>query len=242
MRNGLLYEALPAGKRAKDPTLMSAPLGMTETNGPYTVMPRDLPEEQRGSVGPLMRGVEARLLDPDTGAVFATWSDGDLAADSEGLAGVMQLRSDVMMLGMVKRENSDIFTADGWYHTGDLCSFRRGHLHYHGRADDLIKASGANVSPREVENALLQIPGVASANVSGVPDRTRGNVVGAVVVPEPGISLEADAVRRAAAKSLSSYKVPRVVVVLEAGRVPMLSSSKVDRRAIARILQEAHEG
>jgi acyl-CoA synthetase (AMP-forming)/AMP-acid ligase II len=241
MRNGLLYEALPADKRAKDPTLMSTPLGMTETNGPYTVMQRDLAEEQRGSVGPLMRGLEAQLLDPDTGEVLATWPDGDTEADSRGLAGVMQIRSDVMMLGMVKRENSDIFTADGWYDTGDLCSFRRGHLHYHGRADDLIKASGANVSPREVENALLQIPGVASANVSGVPDRTRGNIVGAVVVPEPGITLDPDAVRRAAAKSLSSYKVPRVVVVLDVAEVPMLSSSKVDRRAIARILLEAHE-
>jgi len=242
MRNGLLYEALPAGKRPKDPTLMSAPLGMTETCGPYAVMQRHLPEDQRGSVGPLMRGVEARLLDPDTGHVLAVWPDGDTAADSGGQIGVMHLRNDTMMLGIVKLERADVFTADGWYDTGDLCSFRHGHLHYHGRADDLIKASGANVSPREVETALMQIAGVASANVAAVPDRARGNIVGAVIVPDPGTTLEPDVLRREAAKSLSSYKVPRVIVVMEAARVPMLSSSKVDRRAIAQILREAHEG
>ncbi|TAL03657.1 MAG: long-chain fatty acid--CoA ligase, partial [Rhodospirillaceae bacterium] len=203
MRGGLLYEALPADKRSKDPTLMSNPIGMTETNGPYTIMQRDMPEEQRGSVGPLMRGVEGRLVDTESGRVLALWADGDVEADSGGQAGELQIRSDVMMLGMVKRERDDIFTPDGWYSTRDLCSFRRGYLHYHGRADDLIKASGANVSPPEVESVLLKIPGVAAANVAGVPDRTRGNVVGAMIVPKPGATLDAEVIRREAAKSLS---------------------------------------
>lgn len=151
MRNGFLYEALPADKRPADPTLMSIPLGMTETTGPYTVQQRFLTEDQRGSVGPLMRGIEGRLVDPETGKVIATWLDGDTSADSDGQIGVMHLRGDTLMLGMVKRERADVFTPDSWYVTGDLCSFRRGHLHFHGRADDLIKTAGANVSPREVE-------------------------------------------------------------------------------------------
>jgi acyl-CoA synthetase (AMP-forming)/AMP-acid ligase II len=241
MRDGLLYEALPPEKRPADPTLMTVPLGMTETNGPYTITQRNLPEDQRGSVGPLMRGIEARLVDPESGAVLARWADGDDEADSGGQIGVMQVRGDVLMLGMVKREHADVFTTDGWYHTGDLCSYRRGHLHFHGRADDLIKASGANVSPREVEAVLLEIPGVASANVSGVPDPTRGNVVGALIVAQPGATLDAGVIRREAAKSLSSYKVPRVIVILEASQVPVMSSSKVDRRALVKLLHEAHD-
>jgi len=242
MRDGVFYEALPPDKRPKDPTLMTTPLGMTETNGPYTIQQRYLPEDQRGSVGPLMCGVEGRLADPDTGEILATWIEGAANADSGGRIGVMQLRSDVMMLGMVKRERTEIFTPDGWYNSGDLCSFRNGFVHYHGRADDLIKASGANVSPREVEAVLLRIEGVASANVTGVPDRGRGNVVGAVLVAQPGAMLDGDAIRREAAKSLSSYKVPRVILVLDASEVPTLASSKVDRRALARMLREAHEG
>jgi acyl-CoA synthetase (AMP-forming)/AMP-acid ligase II len=241
MRNGLFYEALPPEKRPTDPSRMSPPLGMTETNGPYTVAPRDLAEEQRGSVGPLMRGVEARLADSDSGRIIAVWADGDDAADSGGEMGVMQVRSDVMMLGMVKRERAEVFTPDGWYVTGDLCSFRRGHVHYHGRADDLIKAAGANISPREVEAVLAKIPGVASVNVVGVPDAKRGAVVGALLVPEPGAELDPDAIRREALKSLSSYKAPRVIVIRQASEVPMLASSKVDRRALARLLQEANE-
>jgi acyl-CoA synthetase (AMP-forming)/AMP-acid ligase II len=242
MRGGLLYEALPPDKRLKDPTLLAMALGMTETNASYTIQQRQLPEDQRGSMGPLMPGVEGRLADPDSGAILATWIGGDDKADSGGQIGVMQVRTDVMMLGMVKRERADVFTPDGWYSTGDLCSFRRGHLVFHGRADDLIKASGANVSPREVESVLLKIPGIASANVSGVPDKARGTVVGAVLAPKPGTTLDPDAIRKEAAKSLASYKVPRVIVVIEAAKMPMMSSTKVDRLALIKLLREAHDG
>ena len=241
MRGGLLYEALPSDRRPRDPTLMSAPIGMTETAGPYTIMQRNLPEEQHGSLGPLMQGLEARLVDASSSRVLGAWEGGDANADSDGQVGELQLRSDVMMLGMVKRELADVFTSDGWYSTRDLCSFRRGHLHYHGRVDDLIKASGANVSPSEVEAALLKIAGVASAHVAGVPDRVRGSVVGALIVPDPGATLDARIVRTEAARSLSSFKVPRVILILEASRVPTLPSSKIDRRALAKLLQEAHE-
>jgi acyl-CoA synthetase (AMP-forming)/AMP-acid ligase II len=240
MRSGLFYEAVPADQRPEDPTLLSPPLGMTETCAIYTVLQRFLPEDQRGSVGPLMPGVQAQLVDPESGRIIASWSDGDVEADSGGQVGIMHVRSDVMMLGMVKREHADVFTPDGWYVTGDLCSFRRGHVHFHGRADDLIKAAGANVSPGEVEAVLTRIPGVASANVSAVPDRKRGTVVGAAIVPEPGAVLGAEMIRKEAAKSLAAYKVPRVIVIVEAADLPKLPSSKVDRRALARMLREAH--
>jgi acyl-CoA synthetase (AMP-forming)/AMP-acid ligase II len=241
VRNGVLFEALPPEIRPKDAGLIATPFGMTETSAIYTIMEPNLPEDQRGSVGPLQRGVESRLVDLDTGNVLAHWAEGDWTADSDGKIGLQQVRSDVMMLGMVKRENSDVFTADGWYSTGDLCAYRRGHLHYHGRTDDLIKAAGANVSPREVEAVLLQYPGVAAAHATAVPDRERGSLVGAVVVPQDGVELDADTIRREAAKSLASYKTPRVLIVLERAKVPTLPSSKVDRRGIARLLQEAHE-
>jgi acyl-CoA synthetase (AMP-forming)/AMP-acid ligase II len=238
MRNGLFYEALPAGRRPEDPTLMTGPLGMTEVCAVYTVVQRNLSEKQRGSVGPIMRGLEAQLVDPDNGRVIASWPEGSIDADSAGQAGIMYLRSDVMMLGMVKKEQADIFTRDGWYVTGDLCSFRHGHVHYHGRADDMIKAAGANVSPSEVEIALLQIPGVASANVIGVPDNKRGTIIGAAVVLEPDSHLDTDTIRRQASISLASYKVPRVIAILKASELPKLPSSKVDRRSLVQLLQQ----
>jgi acyl-CoA synthetase (AMP-forming)/AMP-acid ligase II len=241
MRNGLFYEALPAERRPADLALLATPIGMTETNGPYTVVDRFLTEDQRGSLGKLMPGVQARLMDPDDGTVLAEWAEGDREADSSGAVGVLQLRSDVMMLGMVKRERGEVFTPDGWYHTYDMVEFRAGHLHYHGRADDLIKAHGANVSPREVETVIAKLAGVAAVHAVGVSDMARGTVVGAVVVPEPGAVLDVAAIRQAATAALASYKVPRVIAVRSAAELPMLASSKVDRRALAAMLQQVKD-
>lgn len=241
MRNGLFYEALPPDRRPADPTLLATPIGMTETNGPYTIVDRFLPEERRGSLGRLMPGVEARLADPDTGSVLAQWPEGERRADSAGVVGVLHLRSDVMMLGMVRRERPNVFTPDGWYVTGDLASFKDGHLHFHGRADDLIKAHGANVSPREVEGVIAKMEGVAAVHAVGVPDAKRGTVVGAVVVPEPGHDLSADAIRQEAARELASYKVPRIVLIRAAAELPVLPSSKVDRRGLVSLLQAEGE-
>lgn len=239
MRNGLFYEALPADRKPSDPTLMATPIGMTETNGPYTIIDRFAGEDQRGSLGRLMPGIDARLVDPGSNDIFAQCSGGELEADSAGRAGVLQLRSDVMMIGMVRREHSDTFTSDGWYDTRDLISFKAGHLHYHGRADDLIKAHGANVSPREVEAVIGLLDGVAAAHVVGVPDVQRGTVVGAVVIPEPGHVLDPESIRAAAATSLASYKVPRIILIRTASELPVLPSSKVDRRALVKILEIA---
>lgn len=238
MRNGLFYEVLPEHRRPATKALMSTPIGMTETNGPYAIIDRALPPEQAGSVGRLMPGVTARLIDPDTDEVIGTFEGGDLAADSGGRAGVMHLRSDVMMLGMVRREHDDVFR-DGWYPAGDLCSFSEGHLHYHGRADDLIKAHGANVSPAEVENVLTSLEGVASAVAVGIPDKERGTIVAAAVVPEPGADLDTEALRASAAQALASYKAPRFIAKFAASQLPMLASSKVDRRTLANLLSEA---
>jgi acyl-CoA synthetase (AMP-forming)/AMP-acid ligase II len=237
MRNGLFYETLPAGRKPSDPTLLATPIGMTETNGPYTIVDRHLTEDQRGSLGRLMPGVAARLLDPDSGELIGHWAGGDLLADSAGRVGVLHLRSDTMMLGMVKREHADVFTADGWYDSCDLVAFRRGHVHYHGRADGLIKAHGANVSPREVEQVIAQFPGVSAVHAVGVPDAVRGAVVGAVVVAEPGRSLDPAEIRNAAALVLASYKVPRIIKVCSLGDLPVLPSSKVDRRGLVTMLQ-----
>ena len=116
-------------------------------------------------------------------------------------------------------------------------SFRDGHLHYHGRADDLIKAHGANVSPREVEGVIAQMAGVAAVHAVGVPDAERGTVVGAVVVPEPDCALDADEIRKLAASQLASYKVPRIIRICQAAELPVLPSSKVDRRGLVAFLQ-----
>jgi acyl-CoA synthetase (AMP-forming)/AMP-acid ligase II len=105
----------------------------------------------------------------------------------------------------------------------------------------LIKAHGANVSPREVEGVIAKLPGVAAVHAVGVPDLVRGTVVGVVVVPEPGHELDPQAIRAEAAKSLASYKVPRMMSVCTAADLPVLPSSKVDRRGLIKLLEETGE-
>jgi acyl-CoA synthetase (AMP-forming)/AMP-acid ligase II len=229
VRGGTMVEATPPHLRARNQIFQNC-LGMTETCGPHHVSHVDLADAYIGSMGTPMPGMEGRIVDVDTGAVLG-----------ENQPGELQIRGDALMIGMVKRERGEIFDADGWYGTKDLCSYRDGHVFFHGRVDDMIKTSGANVSPREVEAALMLLPGVYQAMVSGVPDEQRGTVVGAIVVPKPGAVIDTAELRKEVAKKLSPYKVPRVFVVIEPSKLPTMSSSKLDRRALIRLLTEAKQ-
>lgn len=228
MRAGSLYEALPEDQRPVGDGLVGTALGMTETAGPHCIEQRRLPEHLRGSFGTPMPGMQHRIVDVDTGQPVP-----------DGGRGHLHVRGDTLMHGLVKRERADVFDPDGWYRTGDLVSLRDGHFFFHGRMDDMIKTAGANVSPQEVETALLGQSGVAQAFVFGVQDARRGAVVGAVVVPRAGARLDEDALLLGAASELSSYKVPRRLVVVSAVDLPMASSGKTDRRALRRLLEEA---
>src|SRR5262249_53234932 len=121
----------------------------------------------------------------------------------------------------------------GWYHTGDRGYFRDGYLFFTGRATEMIKTAGNNVSPREVEVALEAFPEIRLALVFGVPDDERGQVVVAGVAPTLGATIDVDDVRERVRKELSSYKVPRAIVVLADDEIPWLGSGKAGRRPIA---------
>jgi acyl-CoA synthetase (AMP-forming)/AMP-acid ligase II len=227
LRGGSLDDALPPEKRVRHGNWFGNSLGMTETCGPHTIYRFEHPPGHELSNGTFMPGMQHRIIDADSGA-----------EQPEGGMGELQVRGDALTVGMVKRERADVFTPDGWYRTGDLCSIRGGYLYFHGRVDDMIKSAGANVSPREVEAVLATLPGVAQAMVTGVADPKRGTVVGALLVPKAGAVIDREAVRSAAATQLSAYKVPRVMLVMEASRLPLLSSTKVDRRKLIAMLAE----
>jgi acyl-CoA synthetase (AMP-forming)/AMP-acid ligase II len=139
---------------------------------------------------------------------------------------------------MYKRERHEVFDRDGWYHTGDRGFMRDGYLFFTGRATEMIKTHGANVSPREVELALEGLPAVAQAYVFGLADPERGERVVAVVVPADPARFELEAVLEELRESVAAYKVPRQCVVLRDDEVPWLASGKPDRVAIHRLLAE----
>jgi long-chain acyl-CoA synthetase len=106
---------------------------------------------------------------------------------------------------------------DGWFPTGDIGLWDEdGDLLLVGRTTELVIVNGFNVYPAEVEAVLGGQPGVAEAAVIGVDDDTSGEAVLAYVVPAPGVHLDPDALRAAAATSLARFKLPRRIEVVDA--------------------------
>ncbi len=118
-------------------------------------------------------------------------------------------------------------------YTGDLCRLdQEGYLYFVGRMDDIIKSRGEKVAPKEVEAALVDIPGVREAAVIGVPDDLLGQAVKAFVVVDPAYasSLDAKAIQRECQARLESFMVPRhVEVVAELARG---ATGKIDKKGL----------
>ena len=129
------------------------------------------------------------------------------------------------------------FPGEKVLHTGDL--FRRdaeGWLYFVSRTDDIIKTRGEKVSPREVENVLYALPGVAEAVVYGVNDPVLGQAVKAVVALKPGAELGERTIRRHCADHLEDFMVPKHVGFV--AEIPKTANGKLDKQA----LQAATEG
>jgi long-chain acyl-CoA synthetase len=122
-------------------------------------------------------------------------------------------------------------TDDGWYRTGDLVDVDdEGYVHVRGRLSDVIIRAGANVSPAEVEAALIQHPQVGEAGVVGLPDPVNGEEVVAAVVARQGIdTIDVGELDAHCAAALAGYKRPRIVVVDE---LPRNATGKLDRREL----------
>ncbi|WP_448334222.1 AMP-binding enzyme, partial [Streptomyces sp. DSM 41534] len=130
--------------------------------------------------------------------------------------GELCLRGPHLMQGYYGRSREDCFDPDGWFHTGDLVRVDPdGYFYFLGRAGSMIKTSGANVTPAEVEKALAASG--FTAHVLGLPDVTRGQIVAAVIVSDAAVDF--DAIRKELRSSLSAYKVPRTFVVCPPARL-----------------------
>jgi acyl-CoA synthetase (AMP-forming)/AMP-acid ligase II len=161
----------------------------------------------------------------------------DGAEVPDGTVGELLIRGVGVMAGYNKRERSETFDADGWYHTGDRVYRKDGdpRLFYVGRTTDMIKAAGANVSPLEVEAVIAEFPDVTQCLVLGIDNAARGEEVCAVVVPAADdVDVESLAARTRAA--LSAYKVPTRWVVAGSDRLPTLPSGKFDRKTLRRMI------
>jgi crotonobetaine/carnitine-CoA ligase len=107
-------------------------------------------------------------------------------------------------------ETAEAITSDGWLHTGDLVTLNDdGTYTFVARKKEVLRRRGENLSPAEVEEALVSHPSVLECAVVGVPSELSEEEVKAFVVPAPGAQLDFAALRSHAAALLASYKVPR---------------------------------
>ncbi|MGW3092082.1 acyl-CoA synthetase [Streptomyces sp. NPDC001102] len=200
--------------------------GMTETLMNTSV--RADGEPRAGTVGVPLPGVELRLVEED-GTPVASY-DGETV-------GEIQVRGPNLFTGYLNRPDATeaAFTADGFFRTGDMAVRESdGYVRIVGRkATDLIKSGGYKIGAGEIENALLEHPGVREAAVTGEPDADLGERIVAWVVPEdaeapPGAAELADHV----AARLAPHKRPRVVRYLDT--LPRNDMGKIMKRALNR--------
>ena len=229
LRPGSLEALLPAEQRAQ-PGARATLFGMTETFGPYCGYraDTDMPRSAWGSCGTPFPGIEIRIVDPESGQSVAA-----------GTVGMIEIRGPHTLRGICRRSREDLFTADGFYATGDLGRIDgEGFLFYHGRSDDMFKVSGATVYPTEVEQALRDIDGVDNAVVTNLAGG-QGDRVGAAVVCDTAVTT-AEKLRASARTVLSSFKVPTVWLLVDSDdTIPRGPTGKVDVRRLRELLADA---
>lgn len=212
-----------------------ASYGSSETFTSATALPFDAPEDELNTFGRLVPGMQMRIIDPVSGVPLGVGQEGEII-----------IKGSAMMCGYVKLPPEAAFDEDGFLHSGDSGWFdENGLLHYTGRLSHVIKTSGANVSPLEVEERLMSHPEVEEAAVIGLPDAVQGEIVVACVVKTEDSSATEQSVQQFLRGSLASYKIPRRVLFFAEGELPHTASEKhnvAEVRALALEMISAEHG
>jgi long-chain acyl-CoA synthetase len=117
---------------------------------------------------------------------------------------------------------------DGWLRTGDMAAMdAEGFLFISGRRGDMIKTGAHRVAPMEIEEVIGELRGVAEVAVVGVEDAILGEVIKAVIRPEPDAELDEMRVKAHCRDRLATYKIPKFVAFVQ--EIPKTASGKVQR-------------
>jgi acyl-CoA synthetase (AMP-forming)/AMP-acid ligase II len=206
--------------------------GMTETTGGATYLPpadHDIQGNERmKSAGKAFPGVSIKIVDI-AGREVAPRTMGEIC-----------IKSPANMLGYW---NLPVETAEalkeGYVHSGDIGFLDEdGYVYVLDRAKDMIVSGAENISPVEVENALLAHPAVSEAAVIGVPDDLWGEAVKAIVVAKPNQSVAADELIAFARQRIAGYKLPKSVDFVSS--LPRNPTGKVLKRELRKPYWAGH--
>jgi acetyl-CoA synthetase len=213
------------GEQTLDVTIHDT-YGQTET-GNMIINNYPTMELRPGSMGKPLPGIEAAVVDPETGDMLGPGETGEIAQRGE---------YPCFFAGYWKQpeKTADCFVdgPDGrWYRSGDLARIDEdGYIWFEGRTDDVIISAGYRIGPFEVESSLGEHPAVAEAAVVPKPDHQRGAIVKAYVVAseraEPSTELAND-IKAHVRAELSAHEYPREVEFRE--ELPKTVTGKIRR-------------
>ena len=186
--------------------------GLTECKRCTYLPPEDI-DRKPSSVGIAIPNTEMWIVDEDGNKV------------GPGIVGQLVIRGATVMKGYWEKPESTarklkpgLLPGEQVLYTGDYCKMdEEGYLYFVGRMDDIIKTRAEKVAPKEVENTLMNIPGVKEAAVIGVPDDILGQAIKAFVVLEENVSLTEKQLHNECQSRLENFMVPKYFV-----RVPNL--------------------
>jgi len=201
--------------------------GLSETIviGSGTTTLPGYPHLTRGyqSVGVAVGYTEVMIVDPDNPVLeLAPGETGEIALRGPSVAGGYW---------NLPEATSEVFRPDGWFLTGDI-----GHLDGEGvlfitdRKKDMVIMSGWKIYPTEVENVIIQHPGVADVAVFGIPDERKGELPVAAVIIHPGARMTPQDLDEFCRKHLAGYKIPRKFMFTDS--LPRVNGWKLLRRAL----------
>jgi acyl-CoA ligase (AMP-forming) (exosortase A-associated) len=200
--------------------------GLTECKRVSYLPPEQL-DRRPTSVGKAMPNVEVYIVDENGGRL------------PPGEVGELVVRGANVMRGYWKLPEETArmlrpgpIPGERVLYTGDLFRMdEEGYLYWTGRRDDIIKSRGEKVSPKEVENVLYSLPGVAMAAVIGVADPVLGQAIKAVISRSDGGRISEQDVLRHCALHLEDFMVPKKVEFRD--KLPRTPTGKIDKRQLA---------
>jgi fatty-acyl-CoA synthase len=194
-----------AAMRGRFGAAVMACYGSTEVSGFCSYTRRNDPSERAVTAGKPGEGVEMKIVHPVDRRDLPLGEIGEIAIRSEMVFDRYLNLPD---------ETAKTFSDDGWFYTGDLASMHTdGYLTIAGRSKEMFINSGFNVYPKEIEDKLVEHPGVSTAAVIGVPHKTKGEVGWAFVLPVPGVEVCEEDLISHCQSAIADYKVPERIFV-----------------------------
>ncbi len=176
--------------------------GQTEATARLSYLPSERLNDKLGSLGKGIPGVELQVVKDDGTKV------------EPGEVGEIRAKGNNVMLGYYKDEQATNETIkDGWLYTGDLAKVDEDGFIYHAaRKKEIIKVGGKRVSPKEIEEVIVSIPGVVDCTITPVEDEVLGEAIKAVLVKNDSVDqLDSDKVKQFCSTKLASYKIPHFI-------------------------------